>query len=178
MHSVWLCAYVEDVDWTVDVNSVALPHRCKLKFSCVKPTAPQVQDWRSAGELPSLRLALWGASRLLHLFICACLLYTQCRGYSVRKRKHCFACQQNNELDYFRCVCTRRRWLLSYLLAFPLGFLHCSHVLFCERGKSRGCRFLIVTHEIHCHWLHMHFFLTASWERLHASLHKEGGGVV
>jgi len=77
-------------------------------------------------------------------------------------------------LDYFCSACTRRRWLLSCLLALPLGFLHCSHVLSCARGKSCDCRFSMVTHEIHSHWLHMHF-VTASWERLHVSLHKEGG---
>jgi len=67
-------------------------------------------------------------------------------------------CMSASVLDYFRSACTRRRWLLSYLLALPLGFLHCSHVLSCARGKSCDCRFSMVTHEIHCHWLHMHFF--------------------
>jgi len=108
----------------------------------------------------SLRLVLWGASRLLHLFISAHVLYMQGVISSV--------------LDYFHSFCTRRRGVLLCLLALSLGFLHCSQVLSCTREKSCDCRFSMVTHKIHCHWLHMHF-LTASWERFHASLHKEGG---
>jgi len=100
--------------------------------------------------------------------------FTCSPGGNLQKNGNMF-CMSASVLDYFRSVCTRRRWLLSCLLTLSLGFLHCSHVLSCARGKSCDSRFSMVTHEIHCHWLHMHF-LTANWERLHAALHKEGGG--
>ena len=69
----------------------------------------------------SLRLVLWGASHLLHLFISAHVLYMQGVISSV--------------LDYFHSFCTRRRGVLLCLLALSLGFLHCKvlHWKVCER---------------------------------------------
>ena len=88
--------------------------------------------------LTSLRLALWGATRLccISSFVHACFVSSSPGGFAMKHtilKTNSIACHSfaHERLPHFLHVCRR---LLLHLLAFLLGFLHCSACLVLRKG--------------------------------------------
>ena len=133
-----------------------------------------------AGELPYPRLSALSALRrvtsLTFLRLPKRSFLRSPGGYTARKQKLC-ACRQIAIELLPQClhVC---RWLLSCLLAIPLGLLHCFQVLSCENGGILKMLLLFGGDSRNTELSDFFFKLQFEKGFMHHCIKKGGGGLV